>query len=334
VRTRLHACLVFVLALASAACSGSTRSERDAASPSTTLSTIPGTLHDTVPSSTDAPTTSSAAASSSNVATRSGTDDGAGTKRGAGSATTTTTGSGSKSSTPTSTPTPPPSGLPAEKCPEPKTCRRYVFHGDGAPHRWRTGSDGRVTIRYRINPSAATSLSPEQIEGAIRAAFETWERAAPTLNFVYDGRTTMQAVPDDGVNVIAFNGPTFENTTPMLDREGYVTEFDMLYTANGWAWMSCQQADNSCTPISGTTTGPASRTPTELQSIATHAVGHALWLGDMDINDSLNRNLTMFPDHTQHPPGSRFWSTLALGDVLGVRALYPCSCPLPPIYDP
>lgn len=194
--------------------------------------------------------------------------------------------------------------------------------------------DGRVTIPYRINPSGATSIGPEHIEGALRAAFDTWERAAPALRFVYEGRTTVQATPNDGINVIAFNGPTPEHTVATGDRDSrHVAEFDMLYTSSGWTWAPCQQADDSCTPTTGDTTGPVTSTQRDLQSIATHAVGHALWLADMQ-NDTLDRNLTMYPDHTQHPPGSRFWSTLALGDVLGVRALYPCSCPLPPIYDP
>jgi hypothetical protein len=166
----------------------------------------------------------------------------------------------------------------------------------------------------------------------MRGAFDTWERADPMLSFVYRGRTALQATSNDGMNVIAFNGPTIEHTVPVANGER-ITEFDMLFTPNGWTWAPCHQADNSCTPVRGNTTGPVTDTPLELQSIATHAVGHALWLGDME-DSRLDRDLTMYPDHTQHPPGARHWSTLALGDVLGIRSLYPCSCPLPPIYDP
>lgn len=332
-RLRRHACLVIALAFVSAACSGPTRGRGDAApGTSTSPSTIPGSFHDTAPGSPE-PADSSGPPTSSVVESANAAGKNTTTTRSGATAISSTTTFTSNSSPTTATSTTVPPGLPAEHCPEPKTCRRYTF-GDGTPRKWRAGADGRVTIRYRINPSGATSISPESIEGAIRTAFDTWERAAPAVRFVYDGRTSMQATPDDGVSVIAFNGPTTEHTIPTGDKDGnYLTEFDMLYTPNGWTWAPCEQADNSCTPTSGTQTGPASSFPRDLQSIATHAAGHALWLGDME-DYSLDRYLTMNPGNWSYPAGSRYWSTLALGDVLGVRALYPCSCPLPPIYSP
>ena len=227
-----------------------------------------------------------------------------------------------------------PTGLPPERCPEPKTCRRYGFIA-GESRRWKADGDGRVTIRYAINPSGSTTLTPEKIEGAMKAAAETWERAAPALRFVYLGRTTQPAVNRDGVSVIDFNGATAEHTWTALDSSGHVAEFDISFSPGGWVWAPCRQADNSCTPYRETTYrgAGASTYSTDVQSVATHAFGHALWLVDMVDND-LDRELTMYPGDGEDLQGSRHWSTLALGDVLGIRSLYPCSCPLPPIYEP
>lgn len=90
-----------------------------------------------------------------------------------------------------------------------------------------------------------------------------------------------------------------------------------------------EQRDNFCTPVCiKTPDGNGCRK--ELQTVLAHEGTHWFWLGDMS-DDQTDRELTMSP----RPPFYDRWrSTLALGDVLGLRALYPCSCPLPPIYSP
>lgn len=327
---RLRPCagVLVALALVSAACSGPTRGGGDAApSPSTSLTTVPGSLHDTVPTQVDG---SSASPPPTTTRPRAGSVRPTGTGTPTGDATTTTARTGSPTNS-TSTTLPP--GLPAEKCPEPKTCRRYNLIA-GQVHRWRIGPDGRATIRYRINPSHADStITPEQIEGAVAAAMETWQRAAPTLRFVYEGRTDKLAVQNDGVSVVSFNAPETARTWNTVDAEGNVTEFDIYFGRMGWVWAPCEQRDGSCTPYSTDRDSVSGIYAVDLQAVATHEVGHALWLADMVDND-LDRELTMYPGDAEDLQGSRHWTTLALGDVLGIRTLYPCSCPLPPIYDP
>lgn len=245
-------------------------------------------------------------------------------KKQPGTSTTTTGG--------TTTTTTVPAGLPPERCPDAKTCRRYAF-GAGrdaanAP-RWAVGPDGFVTIRYHVNPTNS-GLSNDQVRGAVEAAFATWQAAAPRLRFVFDGFTARTPSYGDGHNDIGFvPGHTF--ALPRGDDNNVLVEADMAFAAGvgNWTWEPCEQRDGSCTRIC-VPTGTQSGCRYELQAAATHEAGHWLWLADMD-DQNLDAELTMNP----HPPFNvRFRSTLALGDVLGVRALYPCSCPLPPIYAP
>ena len=213
-------------------------------------------------------------------------------------------------------------GLPAEKCPQPKSCRYYTLLTDD-PYRWPVGPDGRATVEYWLNPAGAAPLSPEDVEGAVAAAFATWERAAPTLRFVYRGRTDRLGTPRDGVNVVAFDG---DHSYAHVQPGG---EFDIHFNSGNWAWQPCEQRDGACTPEKNSTAeaGSTKVIPSELQSTATHEVGHVLGLGHPP-GDPAYAELTMTPNL------KRSASTLALGDVLGIRALYPCDCPLPPIYDP
>lgn len=71
----------------------------------------------------------------------------------------------------------------------------------------------------------------------------------------------------------------------------------------------------------------------DIQNLVTHEVGH--FLGLSDLTDRVRHlNMTMI---TSVDPSNRVEMqkrTLALGDLLGARALYPCDCPLPPVAVP
>jgi hypothetical protein len=236
-------------------------------------------------------------------------------------AATTTTAVSQRGSSVTTTTITVAAGLPPEHCPEPKTCRHYSFANDSPP-RYPAGEDGRATIEYWMNPSGldTSTITVEQVEGALAAAFDTWQRAAPTLHFVYRGRTDRLPVTGDGVNVVGFQGAGA--FTPVAVTYGR-PEFDMRFGPTGWVWRPCEQRDGACTRLDYP----------ELQGAATHEAGHAVWL-DHVTDQNLDRYMTMWPGDNEQGYGDRFWQTLGLGDVLGIRALYPCSCPLPTIYDP
>jgi hypothetical protein len=319
---RLRPCGALALALALTACSsgpGEGESAPDRPQPSTTTTAGEFDLQDDVVLAEPQPGGGPSAGPSTTIArgkmaARSGVDG-----RDLPSA------PGATATTAATTTTSLPPGLPAEKCPEPKTCRYYTFYSD-PPYRWPVGPDGRATVEYWVNPSGApSSITPEEVEGAVAAAFATWERAAPTLRFVYKGRTDRHAVIHDGMNVVAFDGERAQ----AWPSPG---EFDIQFPpTTRWVWAPCEQRDGACTPYSPPTEVGTTNVYTEfdLQSTATHEVGHVLWL-DHPPAEPAYRELTMQSGSKDR----RSMSTLALGDVLGVRALYPCSCPLPPIYDP
>jgi hypothetical protein len=189
------------------------------------------------------------------------------------------------------------------------------------------GSNGRATIHYNVYPSGSqTALSVDQITRAIAEAFATWQRAAPTLEFVFDGITSNPPMGADGVNTVGFS-PT-HIFAGVSSENGRMKEADMFLGTGPYVWHPCEQRDNSCTQLRNRVEG------FDLRAITTHEAGH--WLGLGDMNDAtLERELTMHPGSgTQTTSTDRFWVTLALGDVLGIRSLYPCSCPLPTIYSP
>ncbi len=226
---------------------------------------------------------------------------------------------------PTAAPTTPaPASGP--KCPNPKTCDIYQFIEGPGEKGWRPNthgcSGGMICIRYSINSTRPQggSISADQIKDAIQAALKIWSSASPKLQFIYLGTTTREPKQGDGFTDFALGN----NVMYVSDADGYVQEADILRAptdfGNAWSWDPCAQRDESCTPTGKGTT--------DIQDRVTHELGHTLGLADLSQNDA--RELTMYPAG----PADRHRNTLGLGDVLGIRKLYPCNCPLPPIYDP
>lgn len=220
-----------------------------------------------------------------------------------------------------------PSGLPAEKCPDAKSCRRGALLTD-KPLPWPTGANGRATVRYRVNTNGSTSkLTPSQMADAIAASFRTWQTAAPILEFVFEGFSSDPLVEGDGQNTISF-APGWAHAPIRGTSDGHMAEADMYLGSADYVWNRCEQRDGSCTPVDD-----GGRI--DLQALVTHEAGH--WLGLADMNDDVvDRELTMSPraSAANSPPPDRRQVTLALGDVLWIRKTYPCSCPLPSIYSP
>lgn len=218
-------------------------------------------------------------------------------------------------------------------CPAAASCRRHSFTA-WPPPRWPASADGTVVIDVAVSTTADVSaLTDEQVVGAVQAAMRTWEAAVPGVRFRYTGLVDGPPVPGDGRNVVGFSphGTGAGSTTMRGSGPGTWGEADTLLPARPeWVWEPCGGQAGPCDPIDV----DRSRAGThDVQAIVTHELGHWLSLGDLNGDASL-AELTMWNAPADPLRIARFQSTLALGDVVGARRVYPCACPLPVIESP
>ena len=205
-----------------------------------------------------------------------------------------------------------------------QTCRDYAL--DTAV--WPVDAGGRAVVRYRVDPDvpAGQDVTGEELVAAVQTAAAVWEAADPVLDLVYEGTTDRSADVEDGVSVVGFGDGTEQDAVAYATvfRTGEDAEVDVLLMVEGIRYVAqpCEQADGSCVPVEH------DDAVVDLHSVLTHELGHLLGL---DHPDAAADDLTMSPEWVDD---ERFPQTLALGDVLGVRALYPCDCPLPAVLSP
>ncbi len=194
------------------------------------------------------------------------------------------------------------------------------FASIGKPTRW---SMTAFPVQYNINISTGSNISGSNPAPAvIQAAFATWMLAPNTSLTVSRGNdSTLTSVPPSPspINLIcfvctdsSFSDPktlavtifTFATSTGQSDGRGGTSQFvgQML------------NASTLFNPNASFTTNPsaASNTVTDLQTVATHELGHFL-----GIDHSAVINSIMFP----FSPNVR--ESLAYDDVAGISSLYP-----------
>lgn len=225
-----------------------------------------------------------------------------------------------------------PPGLPMHSqadssCPAVKTCRAYVLEGYSWPH--RLGKP--VVIPYYVSTKLSNPWVPAtELPKVVAAATAVWMKADPLVRFRYMGTTdALPGAPFDGKNVIGYGAPEgapgaeLADTATDFTSQGTIIETDIsIDPTRPWSWTQCAQRDAGCAghstdlvkePLSGDTWGP------EIQGVLEHELGHALGLDHSDAKGGTEE--TMF---SQQPAQNLAMQTLGLGDILGVRAIYPC----------
>ena len=165
----------------------------------------------------------------------------------------------------------------------------------------------------------------------IRGAAQTWMDANPRLHLIYDGVTT--DVPANGNNIIGWGtsrgiGTAAAHHTPNQYGPIY-TGFDIVIQSHtSWSWEPCDPAAGQ--PCTAERDGEAS----DFQAMVTHEWGHVLGLDHPCVEQSDCDSPNDDEELTMKTGGTRIRRTLALGDILGVRELYPTDAPMPTIYRP
>lgn len=180
-------------------------------------------------------------------------------------------------------------------------------------------------VTYSFNPNVGTNVKggSSAALSVIQAAFDTWNKAPnAAINITYAGTTSASSKATDGINLICFNCPgdySKDSTTlavtwtTIADAAGEDTKHGTRSTFAGQIF----DADILFNPSVQWTTGGTPTDPQEdLQTVATHEIGHFLGL-----DHSAVVRAVMYPFA---PP---LLTTLSYDDVAGISTVYPKQTP-------
>ena len=182
----------------------------------------------------------------------------------------------------------------------------------------------RAPVRWFAGDRGAAGVSASDFQAAMVRAFSTWEAVpSASVTFQFGGFTGAQPFDDDGISVLGFQDhPEMERvlgaTGFLIDTlTGEIVESDIFFNS-AFLWSTAADGDP---------------TRFDLESVATHEIGHFLGLGHSAIGET-----EMRPEGGRRVLGSAaVMFPIALGrgitrdrqlqpdDIAGVSDLYPAA---------
>lgn len=179
-----------------------------------------------------------------------------------------------------------------------------------------------MPVQYYVRNAGTGTVSAAQFQAAIDAAFATWHNIETAALSAQDGGF-VNSLPgnDDGLSVLGFlsrpDEPDVLGETNWLidDVTGEIVESDILFNTSGIAW----------SVSAGGETGRF-----DLQSIATHEIGHLFGLGHSALGETTQvtggrrvdaKGSVMFP--IAFSSGNTIDRELQPDDIAGISDLYP-----------
>jgi len=181
---------------------------------------------------------------------------------------------------------------------------------------------GGSPVRYFVNSGRVPGVSADEFRGAVDRAFHTWQDVpTSSVSFEFAGYTDAQPLDDDNMSTLGFLSRSdldrvLASTNFLIDtRTGQILESDIFFNSI-YSW-SVSDAG-----VQGFY---------DLQSIATHEIGHFQGLGhsalgETDLRPGGGRRLiaaaaVMFP--IAYANGSTTGRTLTADDIAGTSDIYP-----------
>jgi hypothetical protein len=200
--------------------------------------------------------------------------------------------------------------------------RAYQQYGVQVGNRTIKLKWNRMPVQYYIENVGVPGVTASQLQTAVEASFATWHNV-PTaaVSAQFAGYTNAQPTQDDGLSVLGFladpQEPSVLGSTDWLidDTTGEIVESDIFFNSSSIPW----------SVSAGGTSGRF-----DLQSIATHEIGHLFGIGHSALGETeqvsggwrvIAKGAVMFP--IAYSPGNITDRTLQADDIAGMSDLYP-----------